>query len=211
MGLNNPRFNIYPSPRLNGEIEKISQLQLNLVSEALKRAIDDMGAAMAHQLRDPLSSLVLYLHEIRQAAARGDVEETASPSILEIVDMALHEAERVCEILDRVGQTNCAPAHDEAAVARGSEAIESWTRRSAKGTGYLPPASLYGGQQSLTPREQEVLALITSGCSNKEGGHRLGISTRTFEAHRAHLMAKLGAKNLADLVRKALGEAHQEF
>jgi two-component system, LuxR family, response regulator FixJ len=56
----------------------------------------------------------------------------------------------------------------------------------------------------LTPREHEVLALITSGSSNKEGGHRLGISTRTFEVHRAHLMGKLGARNAADLVRIAL-------
>jgi DNA-binding NarL/FixJ family response regulator len=51
-----------------------------------------------------------------------------------------------------------------------------------------------------------VLTLITGGCSNKEGGHRLGISTRTFEAHRAHLMGKLGARNAADLVRAALGK-----
>jgi DNA-binding CsgD family transcriptional regulator len=58
----------------------------------------------------------------------------------------------------------------------------------------------------LTPREHEVLALITGGASNKEGGHRLGISKRTFEAHRAHLMGKLGAKNAADLVRRALSE-----
>jgi DNA-binding CsgD family transcriptional regulator len=208
MGLNNPRINIYPSPRLNGAIEKLSQLQLNLVSEALKRAVDDMGAAMAHQLRDPLTSLVLYLHEIRQASERLDLGEAAWASIHEIVEMALQETERVCDILERVGQTNCFPANDETAVARGSEAIESWTRRNGKGADYLPPAPLYGGQQSLTPREHEVLALITGGCSNKEGGHRLGISTRTFEAHRAHLMAKLGAKNVADLVRMALGDAN---
>jgi len=54
----------------------------------------------------------------------------------------------------------------------------------------------------LTPREEEVLALVKDGSSNKEGGHRLGISTRTFEAHRAHLMGKLGARNVADLIRK---------
>jgi DNA-binding CsgD family transcriptional regulator len=208
MGLNNPRINIYPSPRLNGAIEKLSQLQLNLVSEALKRAVDDMGAAMVHQLRDPLTSLVLYLHEIRQASEPVDLGEAAWTSIHEIVEMALQETERVCDILERVGQTNCFPANDETAVARGSEAIESWTRRNGKGADYLPPASLYGGQQSLTPREHEVLALITSGCSNKEGGHRLGISKRTFEAHRANLMAKLGAKNVADLIRMALEEAH---
>ncbi len=49
-----------------------------------------------------------------------------------------------------------------------------------------------------------MLALVAGGASNKEGGYRLGISNRTFEAHRAHLMGKLGAKNAADLIRIAL-------
>ena len=58
----------------------------------------------------------------------------------------------------------------------------------------------------LTPREREVLGLIISGASNKEGAHQLGITTRTFEVHRAHIMEKLGAKNAADLVRMALSK-----
>ena len=65
-----------------------------------------------------------------------------------------------------------------------------------------PPVNI----RRLTPREQEVLALITGGCSNKEGSYRLGISTRTFEAHRARLMGKLGARNAADLIRKAANQ-----
>lgn len=53
----------------------------------------------------------------------------------------------------------------------------------------------------LTRREQEVAALIADGASNKEAGRRLGISPRTVELHRAHIMEKLGARNVADLVR----------
>ena len=49
-----------------------------------------------------------------------------------------------------------------------------------------------------------VLAEITSGASNKEAGNKLGISPRTIEVHRAHLMEKLNAKNTADLVRIVL-------
>jgi two-component system, LuxR family, response regulator FixJ len=56
----------------------------------------------------------------------------------------------------------------------------------------------------LTPREREVAALIADGASNKEAGRRLGISPRTVELHRAHIMEKLGARNAADLVRIAL-------
>jgi len=58
----------------------------------------------------------------------------------------------------------------------------------------------------LTPRERAVLEEITAGASNKEAGRRLGISPRTVEVHRAHIMDKLGARNAADLVRIALGQ-----
>jgi DNA-binding CsgD family transcriptional regulator len=203
MGLSNLRFNFFPAPRLNDAVEKLYQLQVALVTEALERAVDDVGAAMVHQLRDPLTSLLLYLHEIRHALVRNDANEIISTSIHEIVDMALRETERVCEIMELVSRTIDAPVNDKATVQR--KAFGPWTSSSAKDTSCVPSPRV--GQQSLTPREHEVLALIAGGCSNKEGGHRLGISTRTFEAHRAHLMAKLGAKNVADLVRMALSEA----
>ena len=60
----------------------------------------------------------------------------------------------------------------------------------------------------LTPREREVLSEIASGASNKEIGRRLGISPRTVEVHRARIMAKLRARNAADLVRIALSGNH---
>jgi DNA-binding CsgD family transcriptional regulator len=63
----------------------------------------------------------------------------------------------------------------------------------------------FSGHALLTPREREVLALVAAGASNKEAGRRLGISPRTVETHRARIMAKLGARNAADLVRIVLG------
>lgn len=57
------------------------------------------------------------------------------------------------------------------------------------------------GFSQLTPREREVLQLITNGQSNKEAGRELGISPRTIEVHRARVMEKLGARNTADLMR----------
>lgn len=56
----------------------------------------------------------------------------------------------------------------------------------------------------LTPRERQVLQLITDGQSNKEAGRELGISPRTIEVHRARVMEKLGARNTADLMRIVL-------
>lgn len=60
------------------------------------------------------------------------------------------------------------------------------------------------GFNQLTPREREVLQLITNGQSNKEAGRELGISPRTIEVHRARVMEKLGARNTADLMRIVL-------
>jgi FixJ family two-component response regulator len=60
------------------------------------------------------------------------------------------------------------------------------------------------GFAQLTPREREVLQLISNGQSNKEAGRQLGISPRTIEVHRARVMEKLGARNTADLMRIVL-------
>ena len=65
------------------------------------------------------------------------------------------------------------------------------------------PLELRGFAQ-LTPRERQVLQLITEGQSNKEAGRELGISPRTIEVHRARVMEKLGARNTADLMRIVL-------
>jgi PAS domain S-box-containing protein len=56
----------------------------------------------------------------------------------------------------------------------------------------------------LTPREKDVLRLIGTGATAREIGKTLGISPRTVEVHRAHIMRKFGARRLADLVRLAL-------
>ena len=56
---------------------------------------------------------------------------------------------------------------------------------------------------SLTPRERDVLDQLVRGLHNKEVGRNLGISPRTVEVHKARIMAKLDARNLADLIRIA--------
>ena len=56
----------------------------------------------------------------------------------------------------------------------------------------------------LTRREREVLLLVGQGLHAKEIGRALAISPRTVEVHKAGMMAKLGARNVAELVRFAL-------
>jgi FixJ family two-component response regulator len=55
--------------------------------------------------------------------------------------------------------------------------------------------------ETLTPREREVLALVTSGKPNKVMAGDLGVSQRTVEIHRARVMEKMGVPSLAQLVR----------
>lgn len=56
----------------------------------------------------------------------------------------------------------------------------------------------------LTPREKEVLLLIVSSHSNKESAKKLSISSRTIDVHRARIMQKMQAENLAELVVMAM-------
>jgi two-component system, LuxR family, response regulator FixJ len=58
--------------------------------------------------------------------------------------------------------------------------------------------------ESLTPREREVLDLMTQGKQNKVIGQELGVSPRTIEIHRARVMEKMNAHSVAELVRMML-------
>jgi FixJ family two-component response regulator len=56
---------------------------------------------------------------------------------------------------------------------------------------------------SLTPREQEVLAFVAAGLMNKQIAAEIGLAEITVKIHRGHIMRKMGARSLADLVRMA--------
>lgn len=59
---------------------------------------------------------------------------------------------------------------------------------------------------SLTPRERELLTLLVAGNSNKQIAYKLGLSIKTVENHRANLMQKMDALNVADLTRMSVVE-----
>ncbi len=60
--------------------------------------------------------------------------------------------------------------------------------------------------ETLTPREKEVFTLLADGAANKVVARKLGISVRTTEVHRAHIMRKLKADSLSQLVRIAMAQ-----
>jgi two-component system response regulator FixJ len=81
-----------------------------------------------------------------------------------------------------------AAALDRASNSEGPEAVEQVRQRLA----------------ALTQREQEIMALLVTGHSNKSAARELAISPRTVEVHRARVMQKMEAKNLAELVRMSV-------
>jgi FixJ family two-component response regulator len=57
--------------------------------------------------------------------------------------------------------------------------------------------------ESLTPREREIMALVVDGLMSKQIAARIELSEITVKVHRSHLMRKMGAKTVAELVRMA--------
>ena len=88
------------------------------------------------------------------------------------------------ELLDRVQRALARDAQSRASLAAGAQIRERI--------------------ESLTPRELQVMQLVTQGKANKVVGATLGVSQRTVEIHRAHVMEKMHARSLAELVRMVL-------
>jgi FixJ family two-component response regulator len=64
-------------------------------------------------------------------------------------------------------------------------------------------ANLQTHFETLTPREREILALVSSGLMNKQIAAEIELAEITVKIHRGHIMKKMGARSLADLIRMA--------
>jgi FixJ family two-component response regulator len=62
--------------------------------------------------------------------------------------------------------------------------------------------------EPLTGREEQIMSMVVDGLTSKEIGDALGISDRTVEYHRINIMKKTHAKNVPDLVKMTIGNAH---
>lgn len=169
---------------------------LRLAAEAWPN--DDAGAGVIRQLNGPLTALLIYVGEIKKYSHQFAEAGGNRAYLQQVVENALQQTERVCALVRQIANPQ------EGSFAMPQRGGASGGR--AKGAVDAAAAMLVSdpGRKPLTKREREVLGLISEGHSNKQGALRMGISPRTFESHRAEAMRKLGARNTADLVRKAL-------
>jgi two-component system response regulator FixJ len=93
------------------------------------------------------------------------------------------------------------PLDDERLIASIAQAVERGQRARVEQS---ERELLEARVAELSPRQVEVMHLVADGFSNKEIALKLDISPRTVENYRAWVMEKVGASNLADLVRKVI-------
>jgi two-component system response regulator NreC len=159
--------------------------------------------------REPLDALVLDLVMPGEGGAQVASQLLeVQPGCKILVLSMLDEPIRISEVL-RSG------ANGFALKSQPVEEIIDAIQLVLGGVRYLPP-SISRAQvdelltrdmwtlNRLTAREREVFDLLVQGFTNDEIATRLFIARRTVEAHRHHVMHKLGARSLVDLVRLAV-------
>ncbi len=81
--------------------ERLAKAQAQLLHMTRISALDEMGAAIAHELNQPLTAVMLYLQSVtRKAKATGGLD----PMIVDVIEKAAHESERASEIIQRMRQ-----------------------------------------------------------------------------------------------------------
>jgi two-component system sensor kinase FixL len=83
-------------------MERADALQAQLVRMARINAMDEMGAALAHELNQPLTAVMLYLQAVARAVAKRTGADALPPEIADILGKALVEADRAGKIIHRM-------------------------------------------------------------------------------------------------------------
>jgi DNA-binding NarL/FixJ family response regulator len=170
------------------------------------------AVALAEQLHPDVAVLDITMPGLNGLEATRKIR-AASPET-EVLVFTMHESEELMQEVFAAGARGYLIKSDAAryivaaveALAKHQPFFSSQVSAAILGAFLREGAAKHAAaaDASLTPREREVLQLLAEGHRNKEIARRLEVAVKTVETHRAAVMGKIGAGNIADLVRYAV-------
>ena len=164
---------------------------------------ESAARAAATQLPDVTSCLVLDIRLPRMSGLDFQAELAKAAIELPIVFITAHGDVPMTVRAMKAGASRfpAKPFRDQDMLDAVALGLERDRERRATAESAWP--TLRACIETLTPREREVMALVTAGLMNKQAAAEIGVSEITVKIHRGHLMRKMQRQSLADLVRMA--------
>jgi DNA-binding NarL/FixJ family response regulator len=169
-------------------IEMAERLQPDVVlMDAVMPGLNGIEATRQIRRRLPKTKVLVLTGYMEDEQIAGALKAGASGYVVKKSDLD--------ELLLGIQAVHRGNPYFSSSIGDGDVTDYLWQMRSNEGR---------VGYDLLTSREREVLQLIAEGYSNQKIAQELVISVKTVEAHRAHIMTKLHARNRTDLIRYAL-------
>lgn len=194
------------SPNLRGELLAVKALALTTIGEhdkalGLARSVPQLTTSFEARRLGEFAELVIEVEtgqefEIAETAAVKLILKSLEEEILDPALLALRTSYRVLNALSASSKTRSLV--EEVIIRTGDSQLATEIG--------LPTAGSGGLLEQLTPREREVLALLTRGLSNREMAKTLVVEESTIKAHMHHVFTKLGARSRIQAILIAQAE-----